>query len=164
MTKTFSIQQTNKQRRVCVLAIEKKMIKAMNGGGYCHFNEGKGDERLFQIHLCGRDISLRQNPSTHEIGHGAVVWDASVIFAKYVENNPTDFDPSKLKGKRVLELGSGCGLAGITLMMKGCAVTFTDMEKVIVALTDRNVNVRFLFAILFITIYLIFLSRTFLHN
>jgi predicted nicotinamide N-methyase len=109
--------------------------------GYCHLNEGKGDETRFGINIFGKDISLFQNPRSRAVGHGAVIWDAAVVFSKYVEKNPSEFDPHKVKGKTVLELGSGCGLAGITLMLRGCEVTFTDLPEVVSAFTERNVQV-----------------------
>lgn len=108
---------------------------------YCHFNEGKNDS-TFHLSLFGFDLNLRQSPSSQDIGHGAVVWDASVVYAKYMEQNSKDFEPSKLTGKTILELGSGCGLAGISYMMRGADVTFTDMEKVVKTLTERNVQVN----------------------
>lgn len=40
--------------------------------------------------------------------------------------------------KRVLELGSGCGLAGIAMMMKGAYLTLTDLPDVVEQLTLRN--------------------------
>ena len=49
------------------------------------------------------------------------------------------FTHFKMEGKYVLELGSGCGLAGLTLMLKGCRVTFTDLSNVVDELTHENV-------------------------
>ena len=46
-----------------------------------------------------------QEPSATNLGHGAVVWDASVVFAKYMESNAKEFDPAKLNKKTVIELG-----------------------------------------------------------
>jgi predicted nicotinamide N-methyase len=109
-------------------------------GDYCHFNSGKESVSSFNIDLFGVDITLYQNPSSRAVGHGAVVWDAAVIFSKYMEVNPSDFEPTKLSGKTVLELGSGCGLAGLALMLRGAHVTFTDLEAVVNMLTIRNVQ------------------------
>lgn len=109
-------------------------------GDYCHFNSGKESVSSFNIELFGVDINLYQNPSSRAVGHGAVVWDAAVIFSKYMESNPGDFEPTKLGGKTVLELGSGCGLAGLALMMRGAQVTFTDLAAVVDMLTTRNVQ------------------------
>jgi protein N-lysine methyltransferase METTL21D len=105
---------------------------------YCHFNDGNHNS-FFNITIFGDDLRLCQNPASHNLGHGAVVWDASVVFSKYMECNAKDFEPSKLGGKTVLELGSGCGLAGIAFMLRGALVTCTDMEKVTTNLTERNV-------------------------
>ena len=65
------------------------------------------------------------------------MWDASIIFAKYVEIS-NDFSISSMAGKRVLELGSGCGLGGLALMMRGAAVTLTDLPLVTSSLTSIN--------------------------
>ena len=72
--------------------------------GYCHFNEGDGN-KSFTIDVFGQTICIFQNPASRDLGHGAVVWDASVVFAKYMEQNSKEFDVKKLKAKRVLELG-----------------------------------------------------------
>ncbi|KAL9269714.1 hypothetical protein AKJ16_DCAP07944 [Drosera capensis] len=42
------------------------------------------------------------------------MWDASMVFAKFLEKNCKrgKFSHSKLLGKRVIELGAGCGVAG----------------------------------------------------
>lgn len=104
--------------------------------GFCHFNEGSAATE-FSIELFGHLISLAQRPVISELGHGACVWDASIIFAKYVEIS-RDFTVSVMRGKSVLELGSGCGLAGISLMLRGAAVTMTDLEAVTSQLTQPN--------------------------
>ena len=80
-------------------------------GGYCHFNNDGGNT-TFNIEMLGEEFQIDQLPSNRSIGHGAVVWDAAVVFSKYTEVNNKDFEPKKWKGKRVLELGSGTGLAG----------------------------------------------------
>jgi len=107
-----------------------------NKGGYCHFNES-GNDKTFLINLYGNDIVIEQDPSSN-IGHGASVWDSSVIFSKYIENNPSMFSPSTISGKNCIELGSGIGLAGISLMMLGAKVTFTDLPNVIDQFTKNN--------------------------
>ena len=79
--------------------------------GYCHFNEGDAGSS-FNIELFGETLNIYQTPSDVSLGHGAVVWDAAVVFSKYMEFNSKDYDAKKLGGKRVLELGSGTALAG----------------------------------------------------
>ncbi|KAF4728892.1 hypothetical protein FOZ62_010399 [Perkinsus olseni] len=51
------------------------------------------------------------------------VWDSSVVLAKLFENNP-----DLVRGKRVLELGSGTGLGGISAALCGAQeVVLTDL-------------------------------------
>ena len=112
----------------------------MKAQGYCHFNDD-GKNTSFTINLFETDLLIEQDPSSRDLGHGAVVWDASVVLVKYMEKNYKDYDASKLANKTVLELGSGCGLGGIAFMMKGAKVTCTDLENVTQRLTERNVQV-----------------------
>ena len=85
--------------------------------GYCHFNEGGAGSccNSFRIDLFGESLEIYQTPSDTTIGHAAVVWDAAVVFSKYMEFNSKQFDPAKIKKKKVFELGSGTGLAGAFL-------------------------------------------------
>ncbi|KAJ0256637.1 hypothetical protein HA466_0095660 [Hirschfeldia incana] len=72
---------------------------------------------------------------------GTTVWDASMVFAKYLGKNSWKgrFSPSKLKGKRAIELGAGCGVAGFAMAMLGCDVVSTDQKEVLPPL-KRNVK------------------------
>lgn len=60
---------------------------------------------------------------------GTTIWDASVILVRYMERNPQLYSRRKLEGKRVLELGAGCGLAGMYFALQGAHVTFTDLVR-----------------------------------
>ncbi|XP_057527160.1 uncharacterized protein LOC130806190 isoform X2 [Amaranthus tricolor] len=64
-----------------------------------------------------------------------------MVFAKYLERNSRKgrFCPSKLKGKRVLELGAGCGVASFGMAMLGCEVVTTDQKEVL-PLLQRNIE------------------------
>ncbi|XP_020079792.1 protein-lysine methyltransferase METTL21D isoform X2 [Ananas comosus] len=64
-----------------------------------------------------------------------------MVFVKYLEKNCRKgrFSPSKLKGKRVIELGAGCGLAGLGMALLGCDVITTDQVEVL-PLLMRNVE------------------------
>jgi predicted nicotinamide N-methyase len=106
--------------------------------GYCHFNEN-GNDKTFTINLYGHELVIEQDPDS-TIGHGSTVWDSSVIFSKYVEYNPTLYSSSTLSGKTVIELGSGTGLAGLSLLLLGCKVTFTDLPDVVTQFTSINTN------------------------
>lgn len=69
------------------------------------------------------------------------MWDSSIVFAKYMEHNPQLFCSSDISGKTVLELGSGCGLAGLSFMVKGAEVTLTDLPHIVSELTIPNAEV-----------------------
>ncbi|XP_022680534.1 protein N-lysine methyltransferase METTL21A isoform X2 [Setaria italica] len=64
-----------------------------------------------------------------------------MVFVKFLEKNSRKgrFCPSKMKGKRVIELGAGCGLAGFGMALLGCDVTTTDQVEVL-PLLIRNVE------------------------
>ena len=115
----------------------------MQAQGYCHFNDNE-ENTGFSINLFGQDLVIEQDPGSRDLGHGAVVWDASVVLVKYMEKNYKEYDVQKLSGKTVLELGSGCGLGGIAFMMKGAKVSCTDLEIVTKRLTEKNVEAVYL--------------------
>mmetsp|Transcript_8754 Transcript_8754/g.8848 ORF Transcript_8754/g.8848 Transcript_8754/m.8848 type:complete len:140 (+) Transcript_8754:3-422(+) len=108
--------------------------------GYCHFNKD-GNDKVFNISVFGYVLNLRQDPAATYLGHGAVVWDAAVVLAKYMEYDPRKFSLEKLKDKKVLELGSGCGLGGISYMLRGAVVTLTDLKSVTDIMTKPNTSV-----------------------
>jgi predicted nicotinamide N-methyase len=110
-------------------------VQQQQATGYCHHNED-GSSVRFDISLWGVALEIHQDPDSRTLGHGAVVWDSAVIFSKYLEHNPSAC--ADFHGKKVIELGAGCGLSGIAAMMKGCAVTLTDMAKVTESLTTAN--------------------------
>ncbi|CAG9579809.1 unnamed protein product [Danaus chrysippus] len=57
-----------------------------------------------------------------------VVWDASLVLAKYLETM-CQTKPEFLSGLRVLELGSGLGVVGLTAATLGAQVTLTDLPE-----------------------------------
>jgi len=87
--------------------------------------------------------------TTHEVGshlltsierqsHGGIAfqqWPAGRVLAKYIAGHP-----QLVTGMRVLELGSGCGLAGLTAAAVGAQqVVLTDIPD---AIEHLNVNIR----------------------
>jgi len=107
--------------------------------GYCHMNDD-GRSTSFEIDLLGKRLSVIQQPDAPSelgLGHGAVVWDAAVVFCKYLEIN-RKYSGSKVDSKRVIELGAGTGIAGCSLMMKGAQVTLTDLRAVVDTITRPN--------------------------
>ncbi len=109
--------------------------------GYQCMNAGGGDETVFSIEVNGTKLELGMDPQNTDIGHGAVVWEASVIFSKYLERgSDKSLSLSKLKGKKVLELGCGPGLGGLSLMLFGCEVVFTDLPAVMDVVATANIE------------------------
>lgn len=69
------------------------------------------------------------------VGIGSIVWEASRVLAGYL----CALDAKELVGKRVLELGSGVGLAGACAARLGAMVTLTERAD-IVELTRETAN------------------------
>ncbi|KAL0460150.1 UNVERIFIED_CONTAM: protein N-lysine methyltransferase METTL21A [Sesamum latifolium] len=87
----------------------------------------------------GHQLQFSQDPNSKHLG--TTVWDASMVLVKFLEKNCRKgrFSPSKLKGKRVIELGAGCGVAGFGMALLGCDVVSTDQTEVL-PLLMRNVE------------------------
>ena len=62
---------------------------------------------------CGHSLSVAQSPSSLATPGvtGSVLWDSGVVLAKVLEHS-VDSGLLALHSKKVLELGSGCGLVG----------------------------------------------------
>ncbi|KAF8039480.1 hypothetical protein BT93_B1876 [Corymbia citriodora subsp. variegata] len=97
------------------------------------------DTSVITIDILGHQLQFAQDPNSKHLG--TTVWDASMVLVKYLEKNSRRgrFCPSKLKGKRVIELGAGCGVAGFGMALLGCDVVTTDQAEVL-PLLRRNVE------------------------
>lgn len=91
------------------------------------------------IDVLGHQLQFCQDPNSKHLG--TTVWDASMVLVKFLERNCRKgrFSPSKLRGKRVIELGAGCGVAGFGMALLGCDVISTDQTEVL-PLLMRNVE------------------------
>ncbi|GFP95793.1 protein n-lysine methyltransferase mettl21a [Phtheirospermum japonicum] len=80
------------------------------------------------IDACGRSLSVLQSPSS--LGTpgvtGSVMWDSGIVLGKFLEHSVESGEIS-LQGKKVVELGSGCGLVGCIAALLGAQVILTDM-------------------------------------
>ena len=74
--------------------------------------------------------SLRFSPP-----YGGRVWDSGFTMAEWLET-----DPERLRGSRVLELGSGAGLVGLCCAMLGAEVTLTDGAESLMPLLQQNIE------------------------
>ncbi|CAL8288696.1 unnamed protein product [Lota lota] len=84
------------------------------------------------FHFAGHEVLLNQD--WRRSGVAAVVWDAAVVLAMYLELGQVE-----LRGRSVIELGAGTGLVGIVAALLGARVTITDREP---ALELLSANVR----------------------
>lgn len=107
---------------------------------YCHFNTSHSAHH-FTLSLFNHDVHFIQHPGRTDLGHGVVVWDAGVIFAKYLEHQSFEACKKAYKDLSVLELGSGCGIGGLALMLCGAKVTFTDLPAILEQITRPNILV-----------------------
>ncbi|CAK9135247.1 unnamed protein product, partial [Ilex paraguariensis] len=57
---------------------------------------------------------------------GAVMWDSGVVLGKFLEH-AVESGMISLRGKKVVELGSGCGLVGCIAALLGAQVILTDL-------------------------------------
>ncbi|XP_016508074.1 uncharacterized protein LOC107825699 isoform X1 [Nicotiana tabacum] len=91
------------------------------------------------LEVLGHQLQFCQDPNSKHLG--TTVWDASMVLVKFLEKNCRKgrFSPSKLRGKRVIELGAGCGVAGFGMALLGCDVVSTDQTEVL-PLLMRNME------------------------
>ncbi|KAL3680065.1 hypothetical protein R1sor_023021 [Riccia sorocarpa] len=92
-----------------------------------------------EVDLLGHSLLIKQDPNSKHLG--TTVWDSSLVFVKFLERNckKGEFSRAKLAGKRVIELGAGCGLAGLGMALLGCDVVVSDQIEVLPLLL-RNVE------------------------
>ncbi|KAJ3417459.1 hypothetical protein HDV05_003323 [Chytridiales sp. JEL 0842] len=83
---------------------------------------------------------------THEAKTAFSVWDCSLVLSKLLESVQTKSKEGErfiapgveleLKGRRVIELGAGRGIAGLSAALLGARSVITDIHEVIPALQD----------------------------
>jgi len=91
--------------------------------------------------IAGKQLELEQRLRESV---GAVVWEAALVLSRFLEecSQPQGVYPDavRLKGKRVLELGTGTGLVGMVAHLLGAQqVVLTDREEILSVTRD---NVR----------------------
>jgi len=81
------------------------------------------DFRGGEFTLHATPVFIAEEPNTG-LGTGLTIWDGAVVLAKYLEHNPR----LAVAGKRVVEVGAGAGLVGISASVLGAAhVALTDL-------------------------------------
>ncbi|CAL9240517.1 unnamed protein product [Arabidopsis halleri] len=81
-----------------------------------------------RLDACGHSLSILQSPcSLNTPGvTGSVMWDSGVVLGKFLEHS-VDSKVLSLEGKKIVELGSGCGLVGCIAALLGGNVVLTDL-------------------------------------
>ncbi|KAK4567362.1 hypothetical protein RGQ29_003248 [Quercus rubra] len=96
-----------------------------------------------RLDACGHTLSILQSPSslTKPGVTGAVMWDSGVVLAKFLEH-AVDSGLLVFQAKKVVELGSGCGLVGCVAALLGAHQVFlTDLFDRL-KLLRKNVEVN----------------------
>jgi nicotinamide N-methyltransferase len=98
-----------------------------------HFRQQiDGGQSIFTFST--RGVSTTVNLDYLKHGTGSSVWDSAVVLMKCFENSAI-FPEGCFKGKRVLEIGAGTGILGITTAKLGAeSVVLTDLGELVDAL------------------------------
>ncbi|KAG7382283.1 hypothetical protein PHYPSEUDO_005071 [Phytophthora pseudosyringae] len=93
------------------------------------FDVSAGDE----FAIDGRVVHIGEIGNSGK-GTGLTTWDGSVVLAKYLEHQRRD----DIAGSRVVELGAGTGLVGISAALLGARqVILSDLDYVVVNLAEN---------------------------
>lgn len=130
LTESQNNGQCDKKGNDCILSSETGALMIYDESFVSPFHVGSR-----QFNFGGKTFSIQQ--SWGEGGVAAVVWDAAVVLAEYLETNP-----HMVKDKKILELGAGTGLAGMVAAHLGATTTITDRETALKYLVD-NVRTNF---------------------
>jgi predicted nicotinamide N-methyase len=85
-------------------------------------------------------LSLTMTQQNNTQNHGTTVWDSSRVLAYYLMDSVKRLVKDDFGSKNCIELGSGCGLAGLAMAACGYDVVLTDLQEVIDRVLDENVR------------------------
>jgi predicted nicotinamide N-methyase len=106
------------------------------------------NSRTEEYTLCGRQILLEsvsdmdvvleavsdeEFNKDERLPYWAHLWPSSIALAEYILKQK-----NRLNGKKIIELGCGLGLAGITAAIQGAKVLFTDYEESALEFAQKN--------------------------
>mmetsp|Transcript_34350 Transcript_34350/g.37114 ORF Transcript_34350/g.37114 Transcript_34350/m.37114 type:complete len:512 (-) Transcript_34350:285-1820(-) len=92
------------QFRPCVCCKGKDNGNKKNVCNKCTNKEKDSDDDGITILI--NQVTCKRQSAQKDVGF--VMWPSAVVLARWIVSNPSEF-----RGKRVLELGAGCGLSGL---------------------------------------------------
>lgn len=111
-----------------------------------HDDSAEGDN-LYSLFVCEdyvtktwafgeetQDLLCSNMSSTDFDLTGQIVWPASLLLSWFIHGNAE----SHFRGKKVLELGAGCGLAGFFAARFAESVMITDGNNIVMKLLEQN--------------------------
>jgi len=114
--------------------------RALHGMAQVHLpvpGQSISSPRRVHIPLCSRETSELAGARSHPMlrACGCKLWPSSLVLLSYLGKTP-----AVVKGKAVVELGSGSGLCGITAWQLGARrVVLTDVNPSVLKLLKHNV-------------------------
>lgn len=83
-----------------------------------------------------KTLSFVEQTNRQNQGTSYNVWDGALLLARYLQ-----YEADSVKGLRVLELGAGCGVVGLSVAALGASyVTMTDLPGDVLEHLQRNID------------------------
>jgi len=81
-------------------------------------------------------VPVTVNEGVPNMGVGRSVWESGLRLIDFLEENHRE----EIKGAKVLELGTGTGIVGISAATMGADVVMTDREEKLLELVEKNIQ------------------------
>mmetsp|Transcript_15999 Transcript_15999/g.26363 ORF Transcript_15999/g.26363 Transcript_15999/m.26363 type:complete len:131 (-) Transcript_15999:804-1196(-) len=88
------------------------------------------DDAIVSLPVIGNRLRMKQDADTVN-----TIYDSAIVLAVFL----TMLGPNLLQGKRMVEIGAGCGLVGITAALLGAEVILTEQGEMLKTL-EANVS------------------------
>ncbi|RUS29893.1 putative methyltransferase-domain-containing protein [Jimgerdemannia flammicorona] len=85
------------------------------------------------------NLTLMLNQKNNSHSHGTTVWDSAKVLAYYLYDTLKK-QPANRTPRTCIELGSGCGLGGLTMAALGFDSVVTDLQSVVDDVLRDNVS------------------------
>ncbi|KAL6072467.1 hypothetical protein QOT17_005599 [Balamuthia mandrillaris] len=84
----------------------------------------------FELEVEGKKLVIHQGLANSVEIVGLTVWDSSIVLSKFLEHRKSQ-DPSSVVGKRIIEVGGGCGVLSLSAAVLGANVIGTDCKWIV---------------------------------